>query len=33
MRRFDDPGDASPYKDPEPAELIHKIRSLHGFQK
>jgi acetoin utilization deacetylase AcuC-like enzyme len=29
---FDDPGDASPYTDPEPAELIDTIQSLHGFR-
>ena len=29
---FDAPDDASPYRDPEPTELIHQIRNLHGIQ-
>lgn len=28
---FEDPGDLSPHRDPEPEDLIDKIRRLHGF--
>ena len=30
---FPDPGDASPYAEPDAAELIDTIRELHGFRK
>lgn len=30
---FQDPRDTSPYKDPEPADMLDKIQVLHGFRQ